>query len=83
MGVKNIHRALFFTLLYSICTVQTQGKYIIIAWIHIPRDVSHCICILYVSQPLDYLLPRDFCFPIAYGWLDYIVRYEAPSVFPT
>ena len=54
MEVKNVYRALFFALLYSTCTVRTQGKSRHYCTdIHVPGDVSHCICILYESQPLS------------------------------
>ena len=73
MELKNVYRALFFIFLYSTCTAQTQGKYVINCMdIHIPRDISYCICISYVSQPLSTGCSLGiFCFPIAYGWLDY------------
>ena len=68
MKLKNVYKALFFALLYSTCTAQTQGKYVIIARIiHIPRDVSHCICILYVSQSAFIYFLRIFVSPSRMG----------------
>ena len=72
MEVKNVYRALFFTLLYSTCTVQTQGKYVIIAWIYISLGMYLTVFVSCTYLSL-YVLPREFCFPIAYGWW----RYEA------
>ena len=39
MKLKNVYRALFFIFLYSTCTAQTQGKYVIIAWIYISLGI--------------------------------------------
>ena len=70
MELKNVYRALFFIFLYSTCTAQTQGKYVIIAWIYLSLGIYLTVSVFrtYLSLYLQGA-PQGFLFPIAYGWL--------------